>query len=159
MDCYFENTLKLENKEKGHIFLSKGLCKINLSPYFTKDMNKRIFSYSKLQNFLNPFFNAMISSDDEPILFLGKTSCKTYLCQTIFNDDKNMEIIHLNQETNINQLLGGPTLLYKKEAEFFYFKYLCYLCQRGKDINKLYEQYQNNKLNNNSFKKQPTKKI
>ena len=36
------------------------------------------------------------------------------------------EIIHLNKETKINQLLGGPMVLSKKEAEHFYFDYLMF---------------------------------
>ena len=73
---------------------------------FTPLMKKRILLYANLHNFLNPFFNAIISPKDESLLFLGKTSCKTYLCETLFMNE--FEIIYLNQETKINQLLGGP---------------------------------------------------
>ena len=148
LDLYFEKNLKLE-KDGKKIFLIKGLCKVNLTPNFTNDMKNRILSYYNLQNFLNPFFNAIISSNDESLLFLGKSSCKTYLCETIFIN--NFEIIHLNQETNINQLLGGPVVLSKKEAEFFYFKYLCYLCGKSKNVNQLYSDYQENKLKQSHF--------
>ena len=149
LDIYFDNSLKLEKEGKENIYLRKGLCKVNLSSNFTKSLNKRILSYFNLQNFLNPFFNAIISSNDESLLFLGKTSCKTFLCETLFHNE--LEIIHLNQETNINQLLGGPMVLSKKEAEFFYFKYLCNLCGKAHNIKNLYEQYQKNKLKPNKF--------
>ena len=149
LDIYFEKSLKLTKEGKNKIFLIKGLCKVNLNINFTDKMKKRILSYFNLQNFLNPFFNAIISSEDEPLLFLGKTSCKTYLCQTLFLDE--FEIIHLNQETNINQLLGGLMVLSKKEAEYFYFKYLCDLCGKSKNLNKLYSDYKENKLSKNKF--------
>ena len=55
-------------------------------------------------------------------------------------------VIHLNQETKINQLLGGPMVLNKNEAENFYFKYLCNLCGKYKDFKKLYNDYKENKL-------------
>ena len=143
LSIYFENKLKLTG-EKNNFYLIKGLCKVNLSSSFTDDMKKKLFSYINLQSFLNPLFNAIISSNDESLLFLGKTSCKTFLCKTIFLDE--FEIIHLNQETNINQLLGGPMVLSKKEANIFYFNYLCNLCGKSKNINKLYQDYENNKL-------------
>ena len=55
-------------------------------------------------------------------------------------------VIHLNQETKINQLLGGPMVLNKNEAENFYLKYLCNLCGKYKDFKKLYNDYKENKL-------------
>ena len=144
LDIYFENKLKLIREKNNNIFLIKGLCKVNLSFNFTDEMKKKIFSYINLQNFLNPFFNAIISSNDESLLFLGKTSCKTYLCETLFQDE--LEIIHLNQETKINQLLGGPMVLSKKEAKVFFFNYLCNLCGKSKKINELFNDYENKKL-------------
>ena len=149
LDAYFENTLKLDKKDKDNIFIIKGLCKVNLCSNFTKHMKKRILSFINLPNFLNPFFNAIISSKEESLLFIGKTSCKTYLCETLFMDE--YEIIHLNKETKINQLLGGPMVLSKKEAEHFYFDYLCYLCGRYKDRKKLYDEYNENKLRKSIF--------
>ena len=149
LDLYFQKHLRLD-KEGKNTFLIKGLCKVNLSMNCTNEMKNRILSYINLQNFLNPFFNAIISSQDESILFLGKSSCKTYLCQTIFLD--KFEIIHLNQETKINQLLGGPMVLNKKEAEFFYFQYLCYLCGQSQSVNKLFPDYQKNKIKESKFK-------
>ena len=151
LDIYFENSLKLEKKNVGGIeciFLIKGLCKVDISENLKDEMKKRILSYINLQNFLNPFFYAIISSKDESLLFLGKTSCKTFLCETIFI--KGFEHIHLNQETKIDQLLGGPMILSKKEAKNFYFKYLCYLCGRGK-VKELYEDFEANKLDKSKF--------
>ena len=144
LDAYFENSLKLDKADKEHIYLIKGLCKVNLNENFTELMKKRILLYANLHNFLNPFFNAIISPKDESLLFLGKTSCKNYLCETLFMNE--FEIIHLNQETKINQLLGGPMVLNKNEAENFYFKYLCNLCGKYKDFKKLYNDYKENKL-------------
>ena len=140
LDCYFKNFLDIL-KEKGKTFLVKGLCKVEVeySKMFTSRMNKRILSYIKLKNFLNPLFNAIISSNEESLLFLGKTSCKTYLCETLLQE--NLEIINLNQETNVEQLLGGPIILSKNESLFFYLKYLCYICGKTNEINELFEDY------------------
>ena len=87
LDAYFENSLKLDKADKEHIYLIKGLCKVNLNENFTDLMKKRILLYANLHNFLNPFFNAIISPKDESLLFLGKTSCKTYLCETLFMNE------------------------------------------------------------------------
>ena len=54
LDAYFENTLKLDKKDKDNIFIIKGLCKVNLCSNFTKHMKKRILSFINLPNFLNP---------------------------------------------------------------------------------------------------------
>ena len=87
LDAYFENSLKLDKADKEHIYLIKGLCKVNLNENFTDLMKKRILLYANLHNFLNPFFNAIISPKDESLLFLGKTNCKTYLCETLFMNE------------------------------------------------------------------------
>ena len=149
LDCYFQNLINIKD-EKGKTFLQKGLCKINIKFIFTKKMQKRIFSYFKLQNFLNPLFNAIISSDEESLLFLGKTSCKTFLCETLLQEKP--DIINLNQETKVDQLLGGPVVLSKKESKIFYFKYLCYICGKSNKIAELFEEYKNNTLTENKFK-------
>ena len=149
LDCYFQNLINIKDEE-GKTFLQKGQCKIDINFIFTKKMQKRIFSYFKLQNFLNPLFNAIISSDDESLLFLGKTSCKTFLCETLLQE--NPEIINLNQETKVDQLLGGPIVLSKKESKIFYFKYLCYICGKSNQISELFEEYKNNKLVKNKFR-------
>ena len=141
LNCYFENNLEIIN-DGGKKFLQKGLCKVNLSLIFINKMQKRILSFIKLLNFLNPLFNAVISSDEESLLFLGKTSCKTFLCETLLQE--NPEIINLNQETKVEQLLGGPVVLNKKESTFFYFKYLCYICGKANKVNELFEKYNNN---------------
>jgi len=146
LDCYFENYITI-NKNKEGTFLQKGLCKINLNFIFTPKNQKRIFSFVKLQNFLNPLFNAIISSDEESLLFLGKTSCKTFLCETLLQE--NPEIINLNQETKVDQLLGGPVVLSKEESKIFYFKYLCYICGKSHKIAELLEKYKNNTLEKN----------
>ena len=70
LDAYFENSLKLDKADKEHIYLIKGLCKVNLNENFTELMKKRILLYANLHNFLNPFFNAIISPKDESLLFL-----------------------------------------------------------------------------------------
>ena len=147
--CYFEYNLDIIN-EGGIKFLQKGLCKVNLSFMFTPTMQKRILSYIKLVNFLNPLFNAVISSDEESLLFLGKTSCKTFLCETLLQE--NPEIINLNQETKVEQLLGGPVVLSKKESNFFYFKYLCYICGKSNKVSELYEKYNNKELKKTIFR-------
>ena len=146
LNCYFENSLSIF-KEKDKTFLQKGKCKIEVaySKMFTSKIIKRMLSYINLQNFLNPLFNAIISSNDESLLFLGKTSCKTYLCKTLLQD--NQEIINLNQETKVEQLLGGPLVLGKNESTFFYFKYLCYICGKSNNVNDLFEQYKKGELN------------
>ena len=150
LDTYFEKSLKLEKNDNNQIYMIKGLCKVNINIYLSKSMEKRIFLYANLHNFLNPFFYATISSQDESLLFLGKTSCKTYLCETLFTGDE-FETIHLNQETKISQLLGGPMIFSKKEAENFYFKYLCNLCGNSKNFNELYNDYKENKLTETNF--------
>ena len=148
LDCYFENYITINKNKKG-TFLQKGLCKINLDFVFTERMKKRILSFVKLQNFLNPLFNAIISSDEESLLFLGKTSCKTFLCETLLQE--NPEIINLNQETKVDQLLGGPVVLSKEESKIFYFKYLCYICGKSHRIAELLEKYKNNTLKKDMF--------
>ena len=86
-----------------------------------------LVSYFKLQNFLNPLFNAIISSDEESLLFLEKTICKTFLCKILFQE--NPEIINLNQETKVGQLLDSPVV-----------------------IAELLEKYKNNRLEKNIFR-------
>ena len=152
LNAYFKDTLNI-NKEGGKTYLQKGSCKVNLNFIFTSKMQKRIISFINLPNFLNPLFNSVISSDDESLLFLGKTSCKTYLCETLLQ--QNPEIINLNQETKIEQLLGGPIILRKKESNIFYFKYLCYLCGKSNKISELFEKYEKKTLKKNIFNLKP----
>ena len=56
LDAYFENSLKLDKADKEHIYLIKGLCKVNLNENFTDLMKKRILLYANLHKFFKSIF-------------------------------------------------------------------------------------------------------
>ena len=95
-----------------------------------KFYNSEIVTYinflKKIPSLLNTLFNCLLCSDTEPILLIGPTKYKTYLIKELLKTD--VKIITLNEESNIDTLLGSTGFFTKEELKSFYLSLICDIC-------------------------------
>ena len=75
-----------------------------------------------MPSFKNDLFKVFLIEQEEPTLICGPTGYKTFLVQHFL---PGIEPINLNQETNVDLLLGSPVFLYKSQTKDFYLKNFC----------------------------------
>ena len=86
---------------------------------------------NKVSSLLNTLFDCLLCADTEPILLIGPSGYKTYLVQLLINDVK---IITLNEESNIDALLGSTGFFNLEEVKVFYLSLICDICLRQQKL-------------------------
>ena len=116
--------------EKGIHYLKKGKFKINFEQFMLHSPEKSSANYffekekniETLYHYYDSMFKILLSCELEPILISGETCYKTHLAKELLNN-KNISIVSLNKESDINQLLGNSIFLNNEKAIQFYLKY------------------------------------
>ena len=99
---------------KGNI----GIKFENLKKMITED---NISDKEQLSNYYDDLLKLKLISNGEPIILMGPSSYKTHLSKYFIKDinKKNFNVIHLNQKTTIEELLGGSHVLPSDSYMFF----------------------------------------
>ena len=110
LDSYFE----MPKPDLNDYYLMKGNIGIKFDNLV--DLIKE-----ELPDYYNDLFKLKLISSEEPILLMGPSSYKTHLAEFFIKKIKfkKFKIINLNQNTTIEELLGGSQILPQNSFVFF----------------------------------------
>ena len=122
--------LKRENNE---LYLFKDDVGIKVSEF----IGNKLKDFDELSSFLESLFYCLFSDKNEPLLLLGPTGYKSFLCKILLPN--NSSVINLYNETSLSQLLGSITLTDSLNSKYFYLSKILEICQKSDEIEKLSE--------------------
>ena len=100
--------------------------------FYNSEIGNSFNFLNKIPSLLNTLFNCLLCSDTEPILLIGPTGYKTYLIKELLK--KDVKIVTLNEESNIDALLGSTGFFTKEELKYFYLSLICDICFENRKI-------------------------
>ena len=129
-ETYYCNPDLLPNDNNNKIFaLRKNKSIIH---FYNSEIGNSFNFLNKIPSLLNTLFNCLLCSDTEPILLIGPTGYKTYLIKELLK--KDVKIVTLNEESNIDTLLGSTGFFTKEELKFFYLSLICDICFENRKV-------------------------
>ncbi len=133
-----KESFQLNKKEEDSLieFVNSKITiqKINNNYYLLKNNSGIIIppSFKNISIQLNSFWEAayysLFSHYKETLLFCGETGFKNFLAQKIAPE---AHIIHINQETNISQLIGYVSLTDKMQEKEYILELIIKMCHEG----------------------------